>query len=668
MQSLVEGDLLWSPSPVVIEQANLTHYMAWLSSRRGVRCSNYAELWQWSVTELESFWSSIWDFFGVVASQPPSAILGQRSMPGAQWFEGAELNYAENIFARMTDGRPMLLYKHEGSPLVEISWRDAYAKTAALAQALRDMGVQRGDRVVAYLPNIPEAIFSLLAAASIGAVWSSCAPDFGSRSVLDRFAQIEPKVLIAVNGYDYNGKTHDRRAVVAELQAGLPTLQQTILLPHLAHDTQGLTATVLWDELLAGQSPEAQLTFDQLPFAHPLWVLYSSGTTGLPKPIVQGHGGILLEHCKAIGLHNDIKAGDRFFWFTSTGWMMWNYLVGSLFCGATAILYNGSPGFPSLDALFELAEASGMTYFGASAAFVTACMKAEIHPNQTFDLSRIRAFGSTGSPLSVDGFQWVYANLNRDLALESLSGGTDVCTAVVGGVRIQPVYVGEIQAALLGAKVQALNEAGEVVVDEVGELVISEPMPSMPLYFWADPGMERYLGSYFEHYPGLWRHGDWIKFNRRGGCVIYGRSDSTINRQGVRMGTSEIYRVVESFDEVVDSLIIDLELLGRESFLPLFVVLRQGVELTDELVRRIRQRLRQDVSPRHVPDAVVQIVEVPYTLSGKKMEVPIRKILLGMDVERAANAGAMRNPDSIRFFLEYAERLNVSAAPDRSDK
>jgi acetoacetyl-CoA synthetase len=390
-------------------------------------------------------------------------------------------------------------------------------------------------------------------------------------------------------------------------------------------------------------------------------VLYSSGTTGLPKPIVHGHGGILLEHLKAIAFHNDVKAGDRFFWYTSTGWMMWNYLVGSLLSGAAAIIYDGSPGYPDMNALFELAQSSGMTYFGASAAFISACSRAGIHPNQQFDLSRLRGVGSTGSPLTVEGFHWVYENINRRLALESLSGGTDLCTAFVGGVRIMPIYAGEIQGASLGAKVQAFNEAGEPVIDEVGELVISEPMPSMPLYFWNDPAMERYQASYFEMFPGVWRHGDWIKFNERGGCIIYGRSDSTINRQGIRMGTSEIYRVVESFEEVLDSLIVDLELLGRESYMPLFVVLREGYYLTDELKQRIKQKLREDVSPRHIPNEILQISEVPYTLSGKKMEVPIRKILLGIDTHKAANPDAMRNPRALDFFVEFARKLTSAS-------
>lgn len=658
---LREGDLLWTPTTAVKEAANLTHYMRWLAQERGLAFTDYPALWQWSVTEVGAFWQSVWDYFEVQASATAVTPLPSLAMPGTEWFPGARLNYAENIFHKMAADQPVIYYKAENRPLISLTRQQIYEQTAALAHTMQQLGIQPGDRVVAYLPNIPETIIAFLAAASLGAVWSSCSPDFGSRSVLDRFSQIEPKLLLAVDGYDYGGKTFDRRAIVAELQAALPTLEHTILVPHLAEPVV-LADTMLWDEALGNGRAQhfvAPIPFAQLPFDHPLWILYSSGTTGLPKPIVQGHGGILLEHLKATTFHNDLKPGDRFFWFTSTGWMMWNYVVGSLLTGSAVVLYNGSPGYPDLNALWQLAEESGMTYFGTSAAFISACIKAEIHPNRQFDLSRIRGVGSTGSPLTVAGFQWIYENVNAHLALESLSGGTDLCTAFVGGARILPIYAGEIQGASLGAKVQAFNEAGEPVVNAVGELVISAPMPSMPLYFWNDPAMARYKGSYFDVYPGVWRHGDWIKFNERGGCVIYGRSDSTINRQGIRMGTSEIYQAVESLPEIQDCLIIDLELLGRESYMPLFVVLREGYVLDDNLKQRIRHKLRQDVSPRHVPDDIIQVDDVPYTLSGKKMEVPIRKILLGMEMDTAVNPGAMRNPAAIEFFREFAAELGI---------
>ena len=657
MTEINEGDLLWEPSAEVIAEANLTRYMAWLKANRGLDFQTYRDLWHWSVTDIEAFWGSLWDYFGIIASKPYRDVLVERTMPGAKWFVGAELNYTENFFKNKTDARPAILYRAENEPLTEIGWQEVYDQTAKIAQALKALGVQRGDRVVAYMPNIPETIYAFLATASLGAIWSSCSPDFGGPSVLDRFSQIEPKVLIAVDGYDWNGKTFDRRAVVAELQANLPTVEKTIFVSKVTEgDTTGLKNTVLWTDLLADYQAQP-LAYEQVPFDHPMWVLYSSGTTGLPKPIVQGQGGIIIEHLKALHLQMDLKPDDRFFWFTSTGWMMWNYVVGALLHGTTIVLYNGSPSYPDMNFLWRLAQEAKITYFGTGAAFILACMKAGIQPGRDFDLSHIRALGSTGSPLPVTGFQWVYDNVNPDLALESFSGGTDLCTGFVGGARIQPIYAGELQGPALGAKVQAFNDDGEPVIDEVGELVIAEPMPSMPLYFWNDPDMQRYTESYFEMFPGIWRHGDWIKINRRNGCVIYGRSDSTINRQGIRMGTSEIYQAVESLDEIVDSLVIDLEVLGQESYMPLFIVLREGAKLDDDLTNRLKRKIRQDISPRHVPNDIFVIDEVPYTLSGKKMEVPVRKILLGRDADKAVNKGAMRNPESINYFVELAERL-----------
>jgi len=655
-QSIEDIAPLWTPSDETIASANITSYISWLTAR-GIEVSNYDELWRWSVDHIEDFWESLWDYFELTYSKKWSAVLTERKMPGAEWFPGVRLNYAENIFARRDDSKPMLLFKGENTELQEVSWAEIEEQTRRLATTLNKLGVEEGDRVVAYLPNIPEAIVALLAVSSIGAIWSSCPPDFGKSSVLDRFSQIEPKVLLAVDGYDFGGKTHDRRPVLAEIQQALPTVEQTLLIDHISKETADLKNTVLWSQALR-DADDSVLTFAQLPFDHPLWIVYSSGTTGLPKPIVHGHGGVILEHYKAVVFHNDIKPDDRFYWYSSTGWMMWNYLIGALFAKATLVIYNGSPAYPNANAQFELAEKAGVTYFGTSAAFISACLNAGIHPSQDYDLSAIRAVGSTGSPLSTDGFRWIYENINKDLALESLSGGTDLCTAFVGGARTFPIYMGEIQGASLGANVQAFDEEGKPIRNKVGELVITEHMPSMPLSFWNDEGMALYRESYFSMYPGIWRHGDWIQFNDRGGCVIFGRSDSTINRQGVRMGTSEIYRVVESFEEILDSLIIDLEFHGRESFMPLFLVLKEGVVLNEDLKTRIGNKLRRDVSPRHVPNEMLTIDEVPYTLSGKKMEVPIRKILLGMEVDRAANLGAMRNPEAIDFFQEYASQLS----------
>jgi len=650
-----EGSLLWSPTEAVINNTNLTKYMRWLHEQHGRAFATYHDLWHWSVTELEAFWATWWEYMGVVSSQDYEAVLTERIMPGAQWFTGSRLNYAENIFSHRTAEHPALLYQSETESLRAISWQELSSQTAKLARALRALGVQRGDRVAAYLPNIPEAIVGLLATASIGAIWSSCSPDFGSRGVIDRFSQIAPKVLLAVDGYQYGGQFFDRRANVAALQGALPTVDATILVNCAESEDSANRAksqVLNWARIMAEDAP-TDLYFEQLPFDHPLWILYSSGTTGLPKPIVQGHGGIVLEHGKATILHNDLRAGDRFFWYSSTGWMMWNYLVGSLLSGATAILYNGSPGYPDMNVLWRLAAESGMSYFGTSAAFIHASMKAKIHPNRDYDLAKLRAVGSTGSPLSIDGFNWVYDEISPTVALESLSGGTDLCTAFVGGARVLPIHAGELQGPSLGARVEAWNEAGEAVVNDVGELVITQPMPSMPLYFWNDSGNVRYVESYFDLFPGIWRHGDWIKINERMGCVIYGRSDSTINRQGIRMGTSEIYRVVESFVEIVDSLVIDLEALGQESYMPLFVVLRDGTELNAALQAAIKRKIREEISPRHVPNEIFAIAEVPYTLSGKKMEVPIRKILLGHPVEKAVKRDAMRNPEALAYFVGF---------------
>jgi acetoacetyl-CoA synthetase len=659
MSAITEGTLLWEPSEELKRRANLTCYMDWLQKERGLAFPSYPELWRWSVTNLEAFWGSIWDYFDVKASKGYATALTGRKMPGASWFEGAELNYAEHVFRNMTAKRPAMLYKVEGGRLGEITWQELYDKTKAVASFLRQLGVKRGDRVVAYMPHIPETVIAFLACASLGAVWSSCSPDFGGPSVLNRFKQIEPKVLIAVDGYRWNGKVYDRREVVAELQASLPTLEKTILVTLVTDGSQtsGLKATHMWDQVLDSAVSDAALDFEQVPFSHPLWVLYSSGTTGLPKPIVQGQGGILLEHLKAVSFHLDLTPEDRFFWITSTGWMMWNFLTGALLVGSTIVLYDGSPSYPDMNAMWGLAEETGMTYFGTSAPYISACMKAGIEPGRHHDLNQLRAVGSTGSPLSVEGFKWVYENVAPDIALESVSGGTDLCTPFVGGCRILPVHAGEIQCRYLGAKVEAFDEDGQSVLDQVGELVITEPMPSMPLFFWNDPGDRRYKASYFEMYPGIWRHGDWIKINGRGGCVIYGRSDATIKHHGVRMGTSEIYQAVERFPEIIDSLVVDLQALGQASYMPLFVVLREDATLDETFKEKIRDRIRQDVSPRHVPDEIFPVPQIPRTLSGKKMEVPVRKILIGYPLEGAANLDAMRNPESIQFFVDLAQEI-----------
>ena len=657
--------LLWEPSEELKQQATLTRYMQWLEREKGLYVRDQEELWHWSVSHLEDFWASIWDFFSVKASRPYTSVLADRKMPGAQWFGGAELNYAEQVFRNASVGYPALLFQSERHPLRAVSWEELSRNVGSVANALRALGVKPGDRVVAYMANLPETVIAFLACASIGAVWSSCPPDFGTSSVIERFQQIEPKVLFAVDGYQYNGKEFDRRSVLSELQQALPTLHTTVLLPYLSKDTdtEGETSMVLWHDFL---SSDTTLTFEQVPFEHPLWVLYSSGTTGLPKAIVQGHGGIVLEHLKSVGLSLDLKPGDIFFWYTTTGWMMWNILVGGLLVGTTILLYDGSPAYPTLNMLWKLAQESGMTFFGTSAGYITSCMKAGLEPGTTYDLSKLRALGSTGSPLPPEGFGWVYEHVKRDIWLASISGGTDVCSAFVGGSVLLPVYAGELQCRALGAKVEAFDEQGHPVINEVGELVLTEPLPSMPLYFWNDPGNTRYQESYFDVYPGVWRHGDWIKITPRGSAIIYGRSDSTINRQGIRMGSSEIYRVVEALPEVLDSLIVGVELPGGKYYLPLFVVLREGVELDDALKAKIKQQLRTNVSPHHVPDEIIAIEEVPRTLSGKKLEVPVKKLLMGMPIEKAISMDALNNPQAMEYFIEFAQKMRTFGKASKS--
>ncbi len=658
MATQFRGDTpLWEPTEEAKQQANLTHYMQWLEREKGLNFQTRDQLWQWSVDHLEDFWASIWEYFHIKASKPYTAILVDRKMPGASWFPGAELNFAEHVFRNATPDHPALLFRSERHDMVEVSWSELKQKVGALAKALRDMGVQRGDRVVAYMPNIPETVVAFLACASMGAIWSSCSPDFGTSSVIDRFKQIEPKVLFAVDGYQYNGKGFDRRPIIAELQQSLPTLQKTILVPYLFPDSgpgpESLSNALAWQDLL---SVSSELVFEQVPFDHPLWVLYSSGTTGLPKPIVQGQGGILLEHLKGLALDLDLKAADKFFWFTTTGWMMWNLLTSGLLVGATVLLYDGSPAYPDIGTLWKFAQDSGMTFFGTSAGFITSCMKAGIEPGKTYDLSKLLAIGSTGSPLPPEGFQWVYDHVKRDIWLGSMSGGTDVCSAFVGGSILLPVYSGELQCRSLGAKVESFDEQGHPLIGEVGELVITEPLPSMPLYFWNDPEGKRYQESYFSMYPGIWRHGDWIQITSRGSAIIYGRSDSTLNRQGIRMGTSEIYRIVEGFPEVLDSLIIGLELPGGGYYMPLFVVLRDDVALDDAFKTRIKGALRSNISPHHVPDEVFAILEVPRTLNGKKLEVPVKKLLMGIPAEKAISTDSMSNPQSLQYFVEFARK------------
>jgi acetoacetyl-CoA synthetase len=645
-------ELLWSPSPERIEAAAVTRFADWVAKQRDADVTrSYEALWSWAAEDLEAFWESIWQFFDVEAESPYERVLGSREMPGAEWFPGARLSYPLHVFRGKEDDALAIQHASELRELSSWTWGELRDQTERIAAGLRRLGVGEGDRVAAYLPNIPETIAAFLASASIGAVWSSCSPDFGARSVVDRFAQIEPKVLLAVDGYRYGGRDFDRRDVVDGLRGEMPSLEHVVLLPYLGAGE--LADTRSWDELTSEREP---LSFAQVPFDHPLWVLYSSGTTGLPKPIVQGQGGILLEHLKKMHLHLDAQAGDRVFWFTTTGWMMWNFLVSVLLTPASIVLYDGNPGEPDLNRLWDLAERSGITTFGTSASYIASCMKAGVEPGAGRDLSKLNAVGSTGSPLSPEGFAWVYEHLGDDTWLFSTSGGTDVCTAFVGGVPTLPVYLGELQARSLGADVQAWDEQGNALVGEVGELVIAQPMPSMPVFFWGDESGERYRDAYFSMYPGVWRHGDWIEITERGTAIIYGRSDSTINRGGVRMGTSEIYRAVLALDEVVDALVVDVPKPGTESWMPLFVVLREGTGLDGDLTSRIARRIREDCSPRHVPNEVHQVAEVPRTLSGKVLEVPVKRILMGERPEKAASRDSLANPEALDWFVDFARR------------
>jgi acetoacetyl-CoA synthetase len=628
---------LWEPPRELVEGSLMTKYMRWLD--RGF--DGYEALHRWSVEDLEGFWASIWDFFEVESGY--EQVLADRSMPGAKWFTGAQVNYAEHAFRGKPDDRVAIVHGGELRERAEVTWGELREQVAGIAAGLRALGVDRGDRVAAYLPNIPEAIAAYLATASIGAVWSSCSPDFGARSVIDRFAQIEPKVLLAVDGYRYNGKDFDRSETVAGIHAEVGG--ELVRLGYL--DATG------WRE---GFLRDGELEFERVSFDHPLWVLYSSGTTGLPKAIVQGQGGILLEHLKKLHLHVNAQEGDRIFWFTTTGWMMWNFLVSCLLTDAAIVLYDGSPGHPDMDVLWDFAESAQITTFGTSASYIASCMKAGVEPGAGRDLSRLTAVGSTGSPLSPEGFHWVYEHVGEDTWLFSTSGGTDVCTAFVGGCPLLPVYEGELQARALGCAVESWSPEGESLIGEVGELVITEPMPSMPIFFWNDPDGERYRESYFDMFPGVWRHGDWIEITERGTAIISGRSDSTINRGGIRMGTAEIYRAVLAVEDVTDALVVDIPREGEENYMPLFVVLRDGAELDEALSKAIKARIREDCSPRHVPNEIVAVAEVPRTLSGKVLELPVKKILQGTDPAKAASRDSLANPKALDFFVEYAGR------------
>ena len=649
---MADPPILWSPPPDIRATSRVGHYLDWLERERNLRVETYDQLWAWSTRDLGAFWQSVWDHLGVRSTTPVEAALSHPGMPGARWFPGASLNWAEHaLLLRRRDALDVVVVARSETrsrrSLTVAELRDQVARTRA---GLQRLGVERGDRVAGYLPNVPEALVALLATASLGAIWTSCAPEFGVRSVVDRFSQVEPAVLLTVDGYRYGGRAIERADEVAAIRAALPGLRATVAIPYLHPGESRIPGAMPWDELL---TEPGELAFEQVPFDHPLYILYSSGTTGLPKPIVHGHGGIMLEHLKIHALHHDLGPADRFFWFTTTGWMMWNYLASGLLVDSAVVLYDGSPAEPDLGALWRMAGEEGVTFFGTSAPFLMACRKERLTPGRIADLSRLRGLGSTGAPLPADGFRYVYESISPSVHLQSVSGGTDVCTAFVGASPLVPVWEGEISCRHLGCAVEAFSPDGRPLVGEQGELVITKPMPSMPVAFWKDPDGSRYRDAYFAEYPGVWRHGDWITFTERGSCVITGRSDATLNRGGVRVGTSELYAIVEALPEVADSVVIHLD---ETDELILFVALREGVTLDAALQDRIRSALRTSLSPRHVPDRIAAVPGVPRTLSNKKLEVPIKRILTGTAPEVAASRGSLANPESLDAFVEYAMR------------
>jgi acetoacetyl-CoA synthetase len=671
MQTDTTPKLLWQPSQARIADARLTQYQTWLAKEHALNFNSYADLWHWSTTDLNAFWQSIWDFYGVHSHTPYGPPLEERRMPGAQWFKGATVNFVEHVFAQAKPHGPAIIYNNEDGERRELGWPQLQDQVANIAAQLRAVGVKKGDRVVAFMPNIPETMSACLAVMSIGAIWSICSPDMGEISVLDRFTQIEPTVFIACNGYRYGGKTFDRGQIVSQLVDKLPSLTHVIGVQTLTGTAQPIalspncSATLSHlHEVLDRKAPA--LNIEAVPFDHPLWIVYSSGTTGLPKPIVHGHGGVLLESLVS-HLTNDLGPTDRYLWFSSTGWIVWNLHLAGLLVGATVCLYDGNAATPDLNTLWKLCAQEKITSFGAGAAFHINCLKSDLKPAQQFDLSSLKTVGSTGSPLSPQAYEWIYESVGSDVFLAVISGGTDFAGGFTVGNATLPIYIGEMQCRCLGHAVHAFNEQGQAVINEVGELVCTEPLPSMPLYFWNDTDGKRYHDSYFDMFPAPatspniipWRHGDWIRITERGGAIIYGRSDATINRHGIRMGTAELYRAVEGFSEVLDSMVVDLEHLGRDSYMPLFIVLREGLTLTGELSDRIKHEIRTKLSARHVPNDVFQVPQIPRTITGKKQELPIKKLLLGGDVAKVTNPGTMANPESLQWFIEFQKQRDA---------
>jgi acetoacetyl-CoA synthetase len=644
-------ELLRPVAADVRETTQVGRFLAWLERERGLHLADYPELHRWSVEDLDGFWSAVWEHYGVRSHTPYDGVLGRRDMPGAEWFPGATLNYAEHAVGLLDDpdqdaGEVAVLGYSQTRDQVELTWGQLREQVARARAGLQRLGVGRGDRVVAYLPNIPETLVAFLATASLGAIWASCAPEFGARSVVDRFGQVEPTVLLTIAGYGYGAKDVDRREQVAEIRAGLPTVEHVV---HVPYGPNTLPDTTSWTELLA---EPADLAFEPVPFAHPLCVLFSSGTTGKPKAIIHSHGGILLEHVKNHALSWDLGPGDRILWFSTTAWMMWNALVSSLLVRASIVMIDGNPLHPDIRWQWRLAAETGATLMGASPGFLMACRAEGVEPAKEFDLSRLRQIGAAGSPLPPEGYRWVADQFGSTVLLNVGSGGTDVCSGIVQGSPLQPVWSGEISGPCLGVDARAFDEKGNAVVGELGELVITAPMPSMPVGFWGDPDGSRYRDTYFDTWPGVWRHGDWVRFSEVGSAVIAGRSDATLNRGGVRLGTAEFYRVVEELPDVVDSLVVHLEdPAGGNGELLLYVRLRDGIELDDALRRRISTALRTELSPRHIPDEITAVPVVPHNRTGKKLELPVKKILLGAAPDEVASRDVLADPTALDAFV-----------------
>lgn len=659
--SIREGTFMWEADETYKNNAVITQYMEWLQKNKGLKFNDYASLWEWSVDELEAFWESIWEYFSIQSTTPYESVLFSHEMPGAEWFKGAHVNFAEHLLDNQLTEETAIFSESETRVSSQLSWNELRISVCRLATELRDLGVQPGDRVAAYLPSIPETVVALLATTSIGAVWSSCSPDFGVKSVLDRFQQIEPKVLIGIDGYTFGGKAIDCRHNRRELEESLPSLEACIHVPYLFAQPKESVSNhhFYWEDLLKKQAgAEDTFVFTEIPFSAPLWILYSSGTTGAPKGIVHSHGGMLIEMKKFLSLQTNLTEEDVLFFYTSTGWMIFNLLISGLVTDSSIVLYDGNPAYPNGEVLWKIAERTKTTMLGSSPTYIQMMAKAGLTPKDIIDTSNLEGVILSGSPVGPDVFEWIYEHVKKDLWVTSQSGGTDISSGFVASAPIEPVHAGEIQVRALGVDVRAYDENGHPVMNEVGEMVIQKPMPSMPLYFWNDEGNERYFDSYFNVYPGVWRHGDFIKITDRGSAVISGRSDSTLNRKGIRIGTNEIYSIVEQNEKVKDSIIVNIDLPGGKFFMPLFVKLKDGFQLDDNLKQELFQQIREGASPRHVPDEVVEVPDIPYTLTSKKMEVPVRRILMGHQEAEVANHDAMLNPNSLAFFTEYRKQFN----------